>query len=75
MAGGHEKIAYPILQSLADEIDRRGLEDWESGDLLAHPLSLLLKCTTSLNGDEDLAKTIYARICRLDPRKALQFQE
>jgi type VI secretion system protein ImpA len=75
MASGHEKIAYPILQELAEEIDRRGLEDWEAGDLLAHPLTLLLKCATSVNGNEDQVKMIYARICRLDPRKALQCLE
>jgi type VI secretion system protein ImpA len=75
MAGGHEKIAYPILQALAEEIDRRGLEDWESGDVLAYPLALLLKCANSVNGNEEHVKTIYARICRLDPRKALRFSE
>jgi type VI secretion system protein ImpA len=75
MAGGHEKIAYPILQALAEEIDRRGLEDWESGDVLAYPLTLLLKCADSVNGNEEQVKTIYARICRLDPRKALQCLE
>jgi len=75
MASGHEKIAYPILQALAEEIDRRGLEDWEAGDMLAYPLSLLLRCATSLDGNEDQVKTIYARICRLDPRKALQCLE
>jgi type VI secretion system protein ImpA len=75
MASGHEKIAYPILQALAEEIDRRGLEDWEAGDLLAYPLALLLKCASSLDGNEDQVKAIYARICRLDPRKALQCLE
>jgi type VI secretion system protein ImpA len=71
MASGREKIAYPILQGLSEEIDRRGLEEWEAGDLLAHPLALLLKCGNSLNGDEEQMKSIYARICRLDPKQAL----
>jgi type VI secretion system protein ImpA len=72
MASGREKIAYPILQSLAEEIDRRALEDWEPGEVLAHPLALLLKCATSLNGDDERTKAIYARICRLDPQQALR---
>ena len=75
MASGHEKIAYPILQGLADEIDRRGLEDWETGEVLAHPLALLLQCAKSLPGDETQTKSIYARICRLDPQKALHCLE
>jgi len=75
MAGGHEQIAYPILLSLADEIDRRGLEDWEPGDVLAHPLTLLWKCAASFNGDEEKRQGIYARICRLDPHKALHCLE
>jgi type VI secretion system protein ImpA len=71
MAGGHEKIAYPILQALAEEIDRRGLEEWETGEVLAHPLALLLQCAHSVDGDAEQIKTVYARICRLDPVQAL----
>jgi type VI secretion system protein ImpA len=71
MMGGHEKIAYPILEGLAEEIERRGLEEWEPGEVLAYPLVLLLKCLAAVNGSDEKRQAIYARICRLHPEDAL----
>jgi type VI secretion system protein ImpA len=71
MISGHEKIAYPILEELADEIERRGLEDWEPGEVLAYPLSLLMKCLATVKGTEEKRQAIYARICRIHPEGAL----
>jgi type VI secretion system protein ImpA len=71
LAAGHDSIAFPILEEIAAEIDRRGLEQWESFDVVAHPLVLLFKCLNKTGGNDELKRAIYARICRLDPAQAL----
>lgn len=68
---GHDAIAFPILQELAGEIERRKLEDWEAAELLAHPLVLLYGCLGSEAAPEERQK-LYSWICRLDPVQALK---
>jgi type VI secretion system protein ImpA len=67
---GHQTIAFPILQDLAGEIERRKLEDWEVPEMVAQPLTLLYKCLDRDTTPEDRQK-LYAWICRLDPLQAL----
>jgi type VI secretion system protein ImpA len=67
---GHAAIAYPILQEMAAEIERRRLEDWEEADMIAQPLALLYKCMDKNAGPEERQK-LYSWICRLDPLQAL----
>ncbi len=71
MSAGHEAIAYPILNEMADEIEQRRLEEWETSEVLAHPLALLYRCMNQLDGDPEAKRKLYARICRLDPVQAL----
>ena len=71
MAAGREHIAHPILEQLTAEIENRQLEEWELGEGLAYPVSLLLQCMTSNGGDAETRKQLYARLCRLDPVRAL----
>ena len=71
MSTGHESIAYPILNEMADEIELRKLEEWEPSEVLAHPLALLFRCMNQLDGDPEVKRKLYARICRLDPVQAL----
>jgi len=71
MSTGHEAIAYPILYEMADEIEQRKLEEWEASEILAHPLALLFRCMNQLDGDPEIKRKLYARICRLDPVQAL----
>jgi type VI secretion system protein ImpA len=75
VAAQKQKIAYPMLRELAAEIDRRQLEDWESGEVLAHPLVLLMQCMEAVGGDQAQKAELYDRICRLDPVQALNYQE
>jgi type VI secretion system protein ImpA len=70
VATGHQPIAFPILQDMASEIERRKLEDWETAEMVAHPLALLYKCLNSDAAPEDRQK-LYSWICRLDPLQAL----
>lgn len=68
---GQDSIAVPILEELAAEIDKRNLEDWEFGEVLARPLALLYKCMVKADRDYDERMKLYARVCRLSPFEAL----
>ncbi|MBV8551423.1 MAG: type VI secretion system protein TssA [Acidobacteriaceae bacterium] len=74
MAGGHAQIAFPILEELAAEIDQRRLEDWERGDALAYPVELLIRCLDENGAESPERKKFYARLCRLDPVRALKWK-
>jgi type VI secretion system protein ImpA len=67
----HEAIAYPILAELAEEIDRRRLEEWEEATVVAHPLALLYRCLDKMGDNEAEKQKIYQKLCRLDPAQAL----
>ncbi len=71
LSAKHEAIAYPILAEIAEEIDRRKLEEWEESSALAHPLALLFRCMDKLGYDEPAKQRIYQKICRLDPVQVL----
>ena len=71
LSAKREDIAYPILMELAEEIDRRKLEEWEESSALAHPMALLLRCMDKLGYDDAAKQKIYQKICRLDPVQAL----
>ena len=71
LAADQSAVAYPVLRDLSSEIERRALETWESGELLAQPLSLLLRCLNQRKGTEEEREAIFDRLCRLDPQAAL----
>jgi type VI secretion system protein ImpA len=81
MLGGNDRIALPILEQLTAEIEQRHLEDWERGDALAYPIELLIRCLDSngaSNGhssgsDSSERQRLYARLCLLDPVRALNW--
>jgi len=68
---GQTAVAQPILEELLGEIDEHKLENWESSDAVAYPLTMLLDCLSKLDGDAAMRQKIYHRICRLDPVQAL----
>jgi type VI secretion system protein ImpA len=68
---GYDRIALPMLEQLASEIDSRLLEGWESPAMVAHPLTLLYRCLEKTEANPELKQKIYDRICRLDPVQAL----
>ena len=71
LAGGNAGVATPILRELIEEMERRNLESWESGDLITKPIALLLR---SQNGSMEPAERdmLFTRLCRLDPSAALE---
>jgi type VI secretion system protein ImpA len=68
---GYEQIAHPILDQITAEIDTRGLEGWETPELVAQPFALLYRCLAKSDANPELKQKIYDRICRLDPLQAL----
>ena len=68
-------VAYPILQDLANEMERRALESWEASEMLAQPLSLLLRCLDHRQANEEARDAVFARLCRLDPQTALSVRQ
>jgi type VI secretion system protein ImpA len=74
MASGHEAVAYPILRELAAEIGDRRLEAWESPAMIAHTLSLFYRCMARMNATAEERQRVYADICRLDPKRALELE-
>jgi type VI secretion system protein ImpA len=74
LATKHEAIAYPILVELAEEIDRRKLEEWEEAAIVAQPLALLYRCAEKLGRDDSEKEKIYQKLCRLDPGQALSLR-
>jgi type VI secretion system protein ImpA len=69
MAAGKGKVAQPMLDQLAAEIEERRLEEWEQSEAIAYPLELLLHCLTS--ADDERRSQLYTRICKLDPVRAV----
>ena len=71
LTSGHERIAQPVLEQLASEIDSHGLEGWESPVLVARVFALLYQCLDRLGSSDELKQKAYDRVCRLDARQAL----
>jgi len=70
MSMGYERIAHPILEQLAAEIDSRGLKDGKPRQRRpAAGLALPLPGETGHGAGSE--QKVYDRICRLDPLQAL----
>ena len=72
MMTSHEALAQPILEELARSIEAHKLEEWEASDAVAHPLAMLYKCLSKMDGDPAVKQRLYAQISRLDPVQALE---
>jgi hypothetical protein len=70
----HFALAYPILQGLAQEIERRNLLEWEDPSLLSQVLAMLLQCIDRTTRDQQERGRVYGLLCRLGPAAALQFE-
>lgn len=70
VSSGMEVVARPILDELLALIDQHGLENWESGDVVAKPMGLLLRCLTPQEGT--LRQKVYPRLAKLDPMLAME---
>jgi type VI secretion system protein ImpA len=68
---GHQGIAKPLLDELADEIQQKRLEEWEEAEAVAYPLELLVKCLGKDPEHAERRTQLYARLCRIDPVRAM----
>jgi type VI secretion system protein ImpA len=75
LATGHQSIALPILQELVAEISARKLDEWEHPELVAQVLVMYYRALGSSEGSRDLRRSVYERLCRLDPTQAMQIGE
>ncbi len=71
VGAGQGKVAYPVLDELVKEIDQRQLEEWESVEIIAPPLALLLKCLDDSADNNGLRESVFNRLCRIDPIAAM----
>jgi len=74
LATQHFTLAYPILQGLAQEIERLNLLDWEDPAFLAQVLAMLVQCIDRTTRDQQERARAYSLLCRLGPVAALQFE-
>jgi type VI secretion system protein ImpA len=74
LSAGMESIAFPILRELLTLIDAHRLEEWEAGDTVAQPLALLYRCARHQASGDVNVDSLYEKICRLDPIRAIQLQ-
>lgn len=72
VGAGLERVALPILRELVAQVDEHKLEDWEDGQTIAQPMSLLYRCLARLDGNSSDREDLYVRISRLDPVQAIQ---
>lgn len=71
LASGHERIAQPVLEQLAAEIDNHHLEGYESPALMARAFAMLYRCLDQTGANDELKQKAYDRVCRLDARQAI----
>jgi type VI secretion system protein ImpA len=74
--GGLIPLARPLLDELADELETRKLEEWEDPVLCGRVLEASLACLHASRTEEDVRRIpgVFERLCRLDPRRALENQ-
>ncbi|MCW5980958.1 MAG: type VI secretion system protein TssA [Bryobacteraceae bacterium] len=71
LATRNDAIAAPILEQISEEIERRQLEQWETPELIAQALAMLVQCLDQPGGDTERRRRLYSQICLLDPARAL----
>jgi type VI secretion system protein ImpA len=72
---GLEAVAVPILRELLEQVQKYSLEEWEAGEVVAHPIGLLYRCLGTLGDGAGERNALYLRVCRLDPLRAITLRE
>jgi hypothetical protein len=68
---GSDQVALAFLEDLERQIDGFRLEEWEHRELCARVFGTLYHCLKARGAGERLQQ-VYARLCKLDVRRALQ---
>jgi type VI secretion system protein ImpA len=72
LARGQKTVACRLLEQLLAEADEHRLELWEGPQLVGEVIAMLLQ---SLDAQEELKTTLMARLCQIDPARALSLEE
>jgi len=72
---GHESVATPLLEQLIAAIESHRLEEWEAGEMIAIPMSLMYRVLGTTEADPSMRQSLYLRICKLDPIQAIRFTQ
>jgi type VI secretion system protein ImpA len=77
LASQRPRLARSILEELAEQIDKHQLENWESSETISNVWTRLYKLykQSTDTDDQDKGRTLYERLCRLDPWQALGCEE
>jgi type VI secretion system protein ImpA len=67
----NDQLALALLEDLERKIDTFHLEDWENRELCARVFGSLYNCLKARGVSERLQQ-VYARLCKLDVRRAIQ---
>jgi len=68
---GNDQVALAFLEDLERQIDGFRLEEWEHRELCARVFGSLYHCLKARGAGERLQQ-VYARLCKLDVRRAMQ---
>ncbi len=68
---GSDQVALAFLEDLERQVDGFRLEEWEHRELSARVFAALYHCLKERGPGERLQQ-VYARLCKLDVRRALQ---
>jgi type VI secretion system protein ImpA len=78
LMAGNPRLALPLAEDLAKQVDEFRLEEWEDERLNARVWAALYRCLKDASGDGSLADRAgeaFARLCRLDVGQALGFAD
>lgn len=78
LMAGNPRIALPLLEELARQVDEFRLEQWEAEELSARVWGALYRCLRDSGGENGAGgrlQQVYDRLCRLDINQALAFGE
>lgn len=68
-----DRLAQNVLEELAEQIEAHKLHDWETTDVIGAVWLRLYRVYKQAN--DERAKSLYLRLCRLDPWQALSCSE
>lgn len=69
---GNDAIAQPLIDDIAEAIDKHKLEDWEDRSTVAAALNTVLQVSKKVQENPELSQKLFEKICRLDPVRVLR---
>jgi type VI secretion system protein ImpA len=68
------EVAQPLIDDLSRMLETHKLEDWEDRELIVRTLTVIYRNSAKLKDDDTERKTMFERICRLDPAQAISLK-